>query len=133
VRRVEPIWKSRLSRVLLARSSGPSELFTPQEMDVDDWNSPTTRLLTLLNVSAAKSLKRKCADQPSLHTPKRRVLDHISPKSPLSEVNVDTTVSAVDTISEQKDEGDVEVNEVADPSDAEGEWRYSGSSRRSAD
>ena len=91
-------------------------------MDVDDWNSPTTRLLTLLNVSAAKSLKRKCADQQqSSHTHKRRVLDHISSNSPLSEVNVDATVSTVDGISEQRDEGDAEVNEVADPSDAEGE------------
>ncbi|KAH9160422.1 hypothetical protein EDB89DRAFT_2235818 [Lactarius sanguifluus] len=88
-------------------------------MDSDDWNSPTTKLLTLLNVSAAKSLKRKCADQ-HLHKPdKRRVLDHISPNSALGEANADGTVQAVDSIGEQKDDVDAEVNEATEPPDTE--------------
>ena len=100
-----------------------------QEMDAEDWNSPTTRLLTLLNVSAAKSLKRKCTNQQISHTHKPdkrrvRVLDHISQNSPLSEVNADQTVSAVDSISEQKDDADAEVNEATELSDAEGECQY---------
>ncbi|KAH9046041.1 digestive organ expansion factor [Lactarius hengduanensis] len=74
-----------------------------------DWNSPTTKLLTLLNVSAAKSLKRKCPD-------KRRVLDHISPNSALGEANAD---GAVDSIGEQKDNAGAEVNEATEPSDTE--------------
>ncbi|KAH9033260.1 digestive organ expansion factor [Lactarius pseudohatsudake] len=91
-------------------------------MDSDDWNSPTTKLLTLLNVSAAKSLKRKCANQQisHLHKPdKRRVLDHISPNSALGEANADGTVQAVDSIGEQKDDADAEVNEATEPSDTE--------------
>lgn len=112
-----------------------SGLFT-QEMDLDDWNSPTTKLLTLLNVSAAKSLKRKCADQQisHLHKPdKRRVLDHISPNSALSEVNADATISAIDSIGEQKDDGDAEVNEATELSDKEGECQCPWSRRHSAD
>ncbi|KAH8979213.1 digestive organ expansion factor [Lactarius akahatsu] len=91
-------------------------------MDSDDWNSPTTKLLTLLNVSAAKSMKRKCADQqiPNLHKPdKRRVLDHISPNSTLGEANADGTVLAVDSVGEQKDGTDAEVNEATESSDTE--------------
>lgn len=100
-----------------------------QEMDVDDGNSPTTRLLTLLNVSAAKSLKRKYINQqisPTHKPDKRRVLFQISQNSPLSEVNADRTVSAVDSISEQKDDADAdaEVNEPTELTDAEGECQY---------
>ena len=93
-------------------------------MDVNDWNSPTTKLLTLLNVSAAKSLKRKCTDQQFSHPrklDKRRVLDHNSPNSALSEVNADGSVSAVESIEEQKGDADAEVNGATEPSDAEGE------------
>lgn len=93
-------------------------------MDDDDWNSPTTKLLTLLNVSAAKSLKRKCTDQQPHKPDKRRVLDRISPNSVLSEVNADGTVSVVDSIGEQKEDGDANVNEAAELSDAEGERQY---------
>ncbi|KAI9455464.1 digestive organ expansion factor [Lactarius psammicola] len=95
-------------------------------MDLDDWNSPTTKLLTLLNVSAAKSLKRKCADQQisRLHKPdKRRVLDHISSNSASSEVNADGTVSALEIIEEQKDDGDAEMTEVIELPDT-GESAY---------
>ncbi|KAI0268848.1 digestive organ expansion factor [Gloeopeniophorella convolvens] len=49
-------------------------------MDSSDWTSPTTKLLTLLNVSAAKSLKRKhLAEQPSPSRKlnKRRALDEL--------------------------------------------------------
>lgn len=95
-----------------------------KEMDDDDWNSPTTKLLTLLNVSAAKSLKRKCTDQQPHKPDKRRVLDHISPNSALSEVNADGAVSAIDSIGEQKDDSDANVNEAAELSDAEGECQY---------
>jgi hypothetical protein len=102
-------------------------------MDDDDWNSPTTKLLTLLNVSAAKSLKRKCADQQPQKPDKRRVLDHISPNSALSEVNADGTVLAVDNIGEHKDDGDADMNEIAELSDAEGECQYPCSSIHSAD
>jgi hypothetical protein len=103
-------------------------------MDDDDWNSPTTKLLTLLNVSAAKSLKRKCADQQPHKPDKRRVLDHISPDSALSEVNAEGSVSAVDSVGEQKDDGDADVNEAAELSDAaEGERQCPWSSRHSAD
>ncbi|KAH8977772.1 digestive organ expansion factor [Lactarius hatsudake] len=87
-----------------------------------DWNSPTTKLLTLLNVSAAKSMKRKYADQQisHLHKPnKRRVLDHISPNSAFGEANEDGTVQAVDSIGKQKDDADAEVNEATEPSDHE--------------
>lgn len=99
-------------------------------MDDDDWNSPTTKLLTLLNVSAAKSLKRKCTDQQPHKPDKRRVLDHISPNSVLSEVNADGTVSVVDSIGEQKEDGDANVNEAAELSDAEGEYQYPWCSSR---
>ena len=103
-----------------------------QEMDVNDWNSPTTKLLTLLNVSAAKSLKRKCTDQQISHPhklDKRRVLDHISPNSALGDVNADETV---DIIVEQKDDGDAEMNEASEPSDTGG-MCHPWSSRYSAD
>ncbi|KAI0302707.1 digestive organ expansion factor [Russula brevipes] len=53
-------------------------------MEQNDWNSPTTKLLTLLNVSAAKTLKRKSLDHqgsPSQKLNKRRALDRISPNS----------------------------------------------------
>jgi hypothetical protein len=104
-------------------------------MDVNDWNSPTTKLLTLLNVSAAKSLKRKCTDQQFSHPhklDKRRVLDDISPNSALSEVNADGTVLAVDGIGEEKDDGDAGVNEVTEPSDTEGECQCHWSNRHLA-
>ncbi|KAI9442587.1 digestive organ expansion factor [Lactarius indigo] len=83
---------------------------------------PPPKLLTLLNVSAAKSLKRKCADQQisHLHKPdKRRVLDHISPNSALGEVDAGETVQTVDSIGEQKPDADVEVNGATEPSDTE--------------
>ncbi len=93
-------------------------------MDSDDWNSPITKLLTLLNVSAAKSLKRKYADQQSLnpHEPeKRRVLDDMFPNVAVSEVNADATVPTVDGIEEQTNGTDAGVNEAAELSDTEGQ------------
>ena len=110
--------------------------FCTQEMDVNDWNSPTTKLLTLLNVSAAKSLKRKCTDQQISHPhklDKRRVLDHISPNSALGDVNADETVSAVDSIGEQRDDTDAEVNVATESSDTGGECHPLSSRHSAAD
>lgn len=89
-------------------------------MDVDDWNSPTTKLLTLLNVSAAKSSKRKFSDHQGSPTPKQK----------LNKRRVEVTVPGNDDMEitepevgdpEQRDSaGDAGADEAADVSDAEG-------------
>jgi U3 small nucleolar RNA-associated protein 25 len=88
-------------------------------MDVDDWNSPTTKLLTLLNVSAAKSSKRKFSDLQSSATPKQKLnkrrVEILVPGTD----DMETTEPEVEP--EQGDSaGDVGVGEAADVSDAEG-------------
>jgi hypothetical protein len=93
-------------------------------MELNDWNSPTTKLLTLLNVSSAKSLKRKFFDQqssPSRKLNKRRVQDSVSP-SPVVEANGDVEVAEFGEggVGQDKNPGDVSTNEAADLSDTEG-------------
>ena len=93
-------------------------------MELNDWNSPTTKLLTLLNVSSAKSLKRKLFDQqnlPSSKLNKRRVPDSDSP-SPVVEANGDVEIAGLeeDEAGRDKNHGDVGTSEAADLSDTEG-------------
>jgi hypothetical protein len=93
-------------------------------MELNDWNSPTTKLLTLLNVSSAKSLKRKFLDQqssPSHKLNKRRVPDSVSP-SPVLEANGDVKIAELEEgqAGRDKNPGDVGTNEAADLSDTEG-------------
>jgi len=93
-------------------------------MELNDWNSPTTKLLTLLNVSSAKSLKRKFFDQqssPSSKLNKRRVPDSVSP-GPVVGANGDVEIAELEEGEAGRDKnlGDVETNEAADLSDTEG-------------
>ncbi|KAI0272246.1 digestive organ expansion factor [Russula aff. rugulosa BPL654] len=90
-------------------------------MDVDDWNSPTTKLLTLLNVSAAKSSKRKFSDRQSSPTPtqklnKRRV-EILVPGND----DMETTEPEVGEPEQGDSTGEVGAGEAADVSDAEGD------------
>jgi U3 small nucleolar RNA-associated protein 25 len=98
-------------------------------MDLDDWNSPTTKLLTLLNVSAAKSLKRKVFDQQGSPTRKQKLnkrrVEIVSPDSlpdSAAQVNdeMETTEPEVGEAEQGDSSGDVGVNEAADLSDTEG-------------
>ena len=96
----------------------------PIHMELNDWNPPTTKLLTLLNVSSAKSLKRKFLDQqssPSRKLNKRRVPDSVSP-SPVVEANGDVEIAEPGGggVGQDKNPGDVGTNEAADLSDTEG-------------
>ena len=96
----------------------------PIHMELNDWNSPTTKLLTLLNVSSAKSLKRKLFDQqssPSSKLNKRRVPDSVSP-SPVVEADGDVEIAELGEGEAGRDQnpGDVGTNEAADLSDTEG-------------
>jgi len=93
---------------------------------MDDWNSPTTKLLTLLNVSAAKSSKQKFFDHQGSPTPKqklnkRRVEIH-SPDSAGQAVGdmMEATEPEVGEAEQGDSPDDVEVGEAADVSDAEG-------------
>jgi hypothetical protein len=98
-------------------------------MESNDWNSPTTKLLTLLNVSAAKSLKLKRVDQhsppPQKLNKKRRVLDHISPNS-VDGVDAELETTGHEVVEPHKDDGGgdagvaMAVSEAADLSDTEG-------------
>lgn len=95
-------------------------------MDLDDWNSPTTKLLTLLNVSATKSLKRKVSDHQASPTRKqklnRRRVEIVSPDSP-AQVNdgMETTELDVGEAGQGDDgSGDVGISEAVDLSDTEG-------------
>jgi|SRR5712672_2399195 len=95
-------------------------------MDSNDWNSPTTKLLTLLNISAAKSLKRKFVDQPRSPSEKLnkrhvRVLDSASLNSAV-DANADVKIVEPEATAGQGDStGDLGVSEAADGfSDAEG-------------
>ena len=91
-------------------------------MDVDDWNSPTTKLLTLLNVSAAKSSKRKFSDHQGSPTPltkqklnKRRVENPVPGND-----DMETAESEVGEPEQGDSTGEVGVGEAADVSGAEG-------------
>jgi hypothetical protein len=91
----------------------------------NDWNPPTTKLLTLLNVSSAKSLKRKfLGQQGSLphKLNKRHVPDRDSSNSAV-EVNIDAESvehGASEGGRENNSPGDVGTGESADLSDTEG-------------
>jgi hypothetical protein len=94
-----------------------------QGMEQNDWNSPTTKLLTLLNVSAAKTLKRKSLDHqgsPSQKLNKRRALGHISPNSTVEATpDVEITVHEVE-VGREDVPGDVTADGAVDLSDTEG-------------
>jgi U3 small nucleolar RNA-associated protein 25 len=89
-------------------------------MDGDDWNSPTTKLLTLLNVSAAKSSKRKFSDRQSSPTPKQKLnkrrVEIVVPGND----DVKTTQPEIGEPEKEDSAGQVEADETADVSDAEG-------------
>jgi U3 small nucleolar RNA-associated protein 25 len=94
-------------------------------MDLDDWNSPTTKLLTLLNVSAAKSLKRKVFDHQGSPTKKQKLNKRrVEIASPDSAVQVNDEMKTIEPeVGEaEKDDGsgDVGISEAADLSDTEG-------------
>ncbi len=97
-------------------------------MDLDDWNSPTTKLLTLLNVSAAKSSKRKFFDHEGSSTPKQKLnkrrVELLSPDL-AAQVNDDMKTTGPEVGETEKGQGetadDVGAGETADVSDAEGE------------
>lgn len=86
-------------------------------MDVDDWNSPTTKLLTLLNVSAAKSSKRKFSDHQGSPTPKQKLnkrrVENLGPGND----DMETTEPEIGVGEQEQEAG---VGEAADVSDAEG-------------
>ena len=91
-------------------------------MDVDDWNSPTTKLLTLLNVSAAKSSKRKFSDHQGSPTPstkqklnKRRVEIHDPGNDDMKPTEPEIGEPEQGYIA-----GEMGVGEAADVSDTEG-------------
>jgi U3 small nucleolar RNA-associated protein 25 len=88
--------------------------------DVDDWNSPTTKLLTLLNVSAAKSSKRKFSDRQSSPTPKQKLnkrrVETLAPGND----DMETTEPEIEEPEKEDADADVGVGEAADVSDAEG-------------
>jgi hypothetical protein len=86
---------------------------------MEEANSPTTKLLTLLNVSAAKSLRLKRVHQPPPQklNKKRRAVDNIS------DAELETT-GHHDEVVQDDHSGDagveVPVNEVNDLSESEG-------------
>ncbi|KAH9963872.1 digestive organ expansion factor [Russula dissimulans] len=92
----------------------------------NDWNSPTTKLLTLLNISAAKSLKRKLVDQPAspsekLNKRRVRVLDSASPNSVIDANAVAEIAKPEEKAGKDDSTGDLGASEAADSfSDAEG-------------
>ena len=119
-RRVDPPAVAPVTCDVFANQS----IYHKPSMDLDDWNSPTTKLLTLLNVSAAKSLKRKVLDQGSptqkQKLNKRRV-EIISPDSAVQVKNdTDATVPETGEGGQGDIPGDVGVSEPADLSDTEG-------------
>jgi hypothetical protein len=94
------------------------------ELNDNDWNTPTTKLLTLLNVSSAKSLKRKFLGQqgsPPHKLNERRVPDRDSSNSA---VEVNSDVKPVENEAGEAGRGnipeDVGTGEAADLSDTEG-------------
>lgn len=89
-------------------------------MDVDDWNSPTTKLLTLLNVSAAKS-KRKFYDHQGSPTTKQRLNKRRVEILVSGNHDMETTESMAGGELKQGDsDGKVGIGEAVDVSDTEG-------------
>jgi hypothetical protein len=88
-------------------------------MDLDDWNPPTTKLLTLLNVSASKSLKRKFLDRQGSPTQKQKLNKH-----PVEVASADSGVQVNDDMETTEPEageagqgdssGDVGVSDLPD-------------------
>jgi hypothetical protein len=115
---------SHVSRVAAALDEIIYTVHNTMDND-DDWNPPTTKLLTLLNVSSAKSLKRKFLGQqgsPPHKLNKRRVSDRDSSNSAV-EVNIDAEGvehEASQAGREINSPDDVGTGEAADLSDAEG-------------
>jgi len=96
-------------------------------MDLDDWNSPTTKLLTLLNVSA-KSSKRKFLDHEGSSTPKQKLNKRrveLLSSDLAAQVNDDMKTTEPEVGEAEQGQGetadDVGAGETADVSDAEGE------------
>lgn len=89
-------------------------------MDVDDWNSPTTKLLTLLNVSAAKSSKRKFSNHQGSPTPMQKL------NKPRTEIlvprndDMETTEPEIGELGQGDSPSEVGIGEAADVSGAEG-------------
>lgn len=89
-------------------------------MDVDDWNLPTTKLLTLLNVSAAKSLKRKFSDSQSSPTPKQKLNKRRVEITVPGNDEMETTEPEVGEPAQEDGAGEVGAGKADDVSDAEG-------------
>jgi len=87
---------------------------------MDDWNSPTTKLLTLLNVSAAKSSKRKFSDYQSSPTPKQKLNKRRVETFVPGNDDMKTTGPEVGEPEQGDSAGEVGVGEAADVSDTEG-------------
>lgn len=88
-------------------------------MDVDNWNSPTTKLLTLLNVSAAKSSKRKFSDHQGSPTPKQKLNKRRVEILVSGNGDMETTEPEVGELKQGESAGEVGAGESADESDAE--------------
>ena len=89
-------------------------------MDVDDWNSPTTKLLTLLNVSAAKSSKRKFSDHQGSPTPMRKLNKRRVEILVPGNDDMETTEPEVAEPEQGDSTAEVGIGEATDVSDAEG-------------
>ncbi|KAF8499653.1 digestive organ expansion factor [Russula emetica] len=88
-------------------------------MDVDDWNSPTTKLLTLLNVSAAKSSKRKFSDHQGSPTPKQKLNKRRAEILVPGNDDMESIEPEVGEPGQGDSAGKAGVGEAADVSDAE--------------
>jgi hypothetical protein len=86
-----------------------------------DSNDPTTKLLTLLNVSAAKSLKPKLIHQ--LSPPPQK----LNKKRRVNSVDAESGITAHEVLDARKDDGGgdktMAVSEAADLSDIEGTFQ----------
>lgn len=82
-----------------------------------DQTSPTTRLLTLLNVSAAKSTKRKRHEEDSAPIPKLNKRRSLEPASEpeKNEKNADATQDS--SVPADGDDGEDDVAEAAETQD----------------
>jgi hypothetical protein len=93
------------------------------ELNDNDWNTPTTKLLTLLNVSSAKSLKRKFLGQqgsPPHKLNERRVPDHDSSNSAVEVNSVKSIENEACEAGRSNSPQDVGTGEATDLSDTEG-------------
>jgi U3 small nucleolar RNA-associated protein 25 len=87
---------------------------------MDDWNSPTTKLLTLLNVSAAKSSKRKFSDHQSSPTPKQKLNKRRVEILVQGNDDMETTEPEKGEPEQEDGAGEAGIGEAPDESDAEG-------------